>query len=255
MEGLVKKFSTLRIMRKEIQIPEDFVKAIILSSAHLGSTTATTNFKQYIYGRRKNDLIHVIDINEMWKKLIIAARLFASIEDPSDIIVASNKKFGKRAVLRFCNETGATPFIGRFTPGGFTNQVIKGVKESRLIVVSDPYADKQTVMEASYVNTPCIAFCNSDNSLSRVDVVIPVNNRSPLSIGCGFYLFAKVIKYIKGVEDFDVDVRNEIEFYFYRDPVELDMIAQEQKEKNEDHFQVKEVVPEIPVETSQWSDA
>lgn len=242
-------------MQKELEIPEDFVKAIILSNAHLGSTTATTNFKQYIYGRRKNDLIHVININEMWKKLIIAARLFVSIEDPSDIIVASNKKFGKRAVLRFCSETGATPLIGRFTPGGFTNQVIKNVKESRLVVVSDTYADKQTVMEASYVNTPCIAFCNSDNSLSRVDVAIPMNNRSPLSIGCGFYLLAKVIKYIKGEESFDVDVRSEIEFYFYRDPVELDMIIQEQKEKNEANFQVKEAAPEVPVETPQWADA
>nr|6ZU5_SA0 Chain SA0, uS2 [Paranosema locustae] len=242
-------------MQKEIEIPEDFVKAIILSNAHLGSTTATTNFKQYIYGRRKNDLIHVIDINEMWKKLIIAARLFVSIEDPSSIIVASNKKFGKRAVLRFCSETGATPLIGRFIPGGFTNQVINDVKESRLVVVSDTYADKQTVMEASYVNTPCIAFCNSDNSLSRVDVVIPMNNRSPLSIGCGFYLFAKVIKYIKGEESFDVDVRSEIELYFYRDPVELDMIIQEQKEKNETSFQVKDAAPEVPAEAEQWADA
>ncbi|KAL0263916.1 UNVERIFIED_CONTAM: hypothetical protein PYX00_011247 [Menopon gallinae] len=242
-------------MRSEIQIPEDFVKAIILSSAHLGSTTSTTSFKQYIYGRRKDDLIHVININETWKKLIMAARLFVSIEDPSDIVVASNKKFGKRAVLKFCGETGATPLIGRFTPGGFTNQVIKGVKEARLVVVSDPYADKQTVVEASYVNTPCIAFCNSDNSLSMVDVAIPMNNRSPLSIGCGFYLFAKVIKYIKGEGSFDVDVRSEIEFYFYRDPVELDLIAQEQKEKKEADFQVKEAASENPVETSQWADS
>lgn len=226
-------------MTKEIQIPEDFVRAIILSNAHLGSTIATTQFKQYIYERRKDDLIHVIDINEIWKKLIIAARLFVSIEDPSDVVVSSNKNFGKRAVLRFCEETGATPFTGRFIPGGFTNQVIKGVKEPRLIIVSDPYADKQTVVEASYVNTPCIAFCNSDNNLSRVDVVIPMNNRSPPSIGCGFYLLTKAIKYIKGEDNFDTDIRKEIEFYFYRDPIELEMIAHEHKEKSEGSLRLK----------------
>lgn len=226
-------------MKEEIQIPEDFVRAIILSNAHLGSTTATTQFRQYIYDRRKDDQIYVIDINEMWKKFIMAARLFVSIEDPGDIVVSSNKNFGKRAVLKFCEDTGATPFTGRFIPGGFTNQVIKDVKEPRLIIVSDSYADKQTVVEASYVNTPCIAFCNSDNNLSRVDLVLPINNRSPLSIGCGFYLLAKVIKYIKREDNFDTDIRKEIEFYFYRDPVELEMIAHEYKEKNEGSFHLK----------------
>lgn len=234
--------------KKEIPIPEDFVKAIILSASHLGSTTSTTHFRRYIFDRRKDDLINVIDINEMWKKVIVAARLFVSIESPSDIVVSSNKNFGKRAVLKFCEETGATPFTGRFTPGGFTNQIIKGVKEPRLIIVSDPYADKQTVGEASYVNTPCIAFCNSDNSLSMVDVAIPINNRSPLSIGCGFYLLARVIRYIRGEESFDTDVRKGIELYFYRDPVELDMIANEQREKNDTTFQPKE--GERPAEVS-----
>lgn len=212
-----------------LAIPSEYVKAVILCNAHLASKATTTHFKKYIYDRREDNDIYVINIDKMWEKIILAARAFVSIKNPEDIVVSSNKTFGRRAVLKFCEETGARPATGRFTPGGFTNQVIQGVKEPLLIIVSDSFSDKQTVQEASYVNTPCIAFVNSDNSFKHVDIAIPINNRSPSSIALGFYLLARAIKYIKGEESFDRDVKSDLEFYFFRDPVELE--AMEKKEE------------------------
>ncbi|TBT97234.1 ribosomal protein S0 [Hamiltosporidium magnivora] len=220
-----------------IPIPDEIVNALIGCSCHLGGTNCTNYLRKYIFGQRPDDKIHVIDIPKMWKKLILAARMFVAVENPKNVIVVSNKNFGRRAVLKFCETTGATPITGRFIPGSFTNQEIKGVREPRLVLVSDPFADKQTVAENSYINTPCIAFTNTDNEISFVDVAIPMNNRSPLAIGAGFFILSRLIGYMQGKISLIEDINNQIELFFYRDPVELEMLVEENK--NEESAGVK----------------
>lgn len=53
-----------------------------------------------------------------------------------------------------CCTTGAAPIAGGFTPGTFTSQIPAGFREPRLLVVTDPRADYQPLIEASYANLP-----------------------------------------------------------------------------------------------------
>merc|ERR1712080_260881 len=130
---------------------------------------------------------------------ILAARIIAGIENPADVCVISSRPYGTRAVLKFAQATGATPIAGRFTPGTFTNQIQKAFREPRLLVATDPQFDHQAITEASYVNLPVIALCNTDSPSKYIDIAVPCNNKGVQSIGTMWWMLAREVLYLRGI--------------------------------------------------------
>ena len=94
--------------------------------------------------------------------------------------------------------TGATPIVGRFIPGIMSNPLYPNRIEPEVLIVSDPRADSQAVKEASSVGIPVVALCSTDNDFSKVDLVIPTNNKGRRALAVIYWLLARQMLREKG---------------------------------------------------------
>lgn len=213
--------------KKPTKKEEDILR-LLASKAHIGTKNLNFQMKKYVDHKSTNG-IHIINLEETWQKIKLAARIIVTIENPEEVIVVSARPYGQRAVIKFAQQIGAiSTSSSRWTPGTLTNQNTKKYQEPKLLIVTDPRSDRQAIIEASYVNIPCIALCDSDSSLEFVDVPIPCNNRETESIGMIYWLLAREVLILKGQLKKDEEWKVMVDLFFYK------KIEAEEDEANEE---------------------
>jgi len=210
-----------------LTMTEEDVKKIIAAQICCGTQNIREEIRPYVY-RRSSESLYIFDIRKFWDKLLLAARVLVAIDAPGDICVISERQYGKRAVLKFANFTGAMSMAGKYTPGTFTNQITKKFCEPRILICQSPLGESQAITEASCMNIPVIAFCNSDSHLKNVDVAIPCNTNGKEAIGTCWWLLCRQLLKFRGKIPPQLEWEIMPDLFFYRD---LDEVEEQEQEK------------------------
>jgi small subunit ribosomal protein S2 len=161
----------------------------LASGVHIGTQQKTGDMKRFIYQARPDGL-YLLDIKMMDRRLRIAARFLANYE-PSSILVVSAREYGHHPVSMFAKVTGAKAIVGRFIPGTLTNPESAYFTEPAILVVTDPMTDEQALKEGVNAGIPIVALCDTNNSSTNIDLIIPTNNKGRKALAAVYWLLAR----------------------------------------------------------------
>ncbi len=168
---------------------DDYVKYF----AHLGTKAITPTMRQYVYKRRADGLA-VLNTNSIDEKLKEACGFLASFK-PEDVILVCKREVGWPAAKKFSEATGIRVFTKKYPAGIITNTQLSDFFEIELVIVCDPWLDKNAINDAVIIKKPVIALCDTNNLTNKVTKVIPCNNKAGKSLGLILYLLAR--EYLK----------------------------------------------------------
>ncbi len=161
----------------------------LASGVHIGTQQKTGDMKRFIYQARPDGL-YLLDIEIVDERLRIAARFLANYEPPS-ILAVSAREYGHQPVSMFAKATGAKAIVGRFIPGTLTNPECEYFIEPSVLVLTDPMTDAQALKEGARLGLPIVALCDTNNSTSNIDLVIPTNNHGRKALATIYWLLAR----------------------------------------------------------------
>ena len=183
---------------------EDYLKA----GLHIGTKFRTKYMAKFIYKVRPDGL-SVFNVEQINERLKLAAQMLSAY-DPKDILIVCRRENGWKAVNKFSEITGIKSFIGRYPPGILTNANLEDFVEAKVILVTDPWPDKNAITDAAKLGIPVIALCDTNNDSRNIDLVVPCNNKGKKSLAIIFYVLAKEYmknrKLIKSDKDFKAKI-------------------------------------------------
>ena len=187
----------------------DIKKKILSTGIRVGTQVKTKFMKPYIT-KASHEGLYIIDLDITLERIKIAAK-FINRVGIEKVIVCSGREYANTPIEKFCEITGAIEMLGRFMPGTLTNPSLPYYIEPKLLLISDPQVDSQAITEATNAGIPVIGVSNTDNITSKVDLVIPANNRGRKSLATIYWLLARGILIERGELKEDESLKYEID--------------------------------------------
>jgi len=185
------------------------LEVYLAAGLHIGTHIKNRFLKPFIY-RVRPDGLCVIDVGKIDERIRIAAKFIARYE-PSKVAAVSSRQYGVPCVLKFCQLTGARPLVNRFIPGSFTNPNLPTYVEPDVVLITDPRADEQALIEASQIGVPIVAQCDTHNDVYFVDLMIRVNNKGRKALALTYWLLTRQVLRERGVIPPDADLPTPLE--------------------------------------------
>ena len=195
------------------------IKKKILSTGIRVGTAVKTKFMVPFITKASPEGLYLIDLDITVDRIQTAAKFISRIKS-EDVIVCSGREYANTPIEKFCELTGTVKKLGRFMPGTLTNPSLPYYIEPKLVLISDPQVDEQAITEATNAGIPVIGIANTDNITSKVDLVIPANNRGRKALATTYWLLAREILIQKGelkegeqikyeIDDFETKIKEE----------------------------------------------
>ncbi|MBS3099540.1 30S ribosomal protein S2 [Candidatus Pacearchaeota archaeon] len=165
---------------------EDYLKA----SVHLGTRVITPNMRKYIYKRRADGL--AVFNTALLDSTMRESGDFLAQFAPEDIIIVCKREAGWHAVNLFSETLGIRNFTKKYPAGILTNTNLENFFECKLVVICDPWLDKNALADAIRIGIPILSVCDSNNYAFGITRTIAGNNKSAKSLGMIMYLLAKI---------------------------------------------------------------
>src|ERR687889_1560473 len=211
-DDLTSEESTPTESKEDMNYSQDSnnLEKMILSTGIRVGTPVKTKYMTPFIVRANPEGLYILDISKTLSRIDVAAK-FIGRSTISRVAVTSAREYGKTPVEKFCEFTGASGIFGRFMPGTFTNPSLPRYMEPEIVIVTDPQADQQAVLEATRAGVPVLAISNSDNVISKVDLVIPANNRGRKALATVYWLLAREVMKKQGKIKSDKEMKSTID--------------------------------------------
>jgi len=180
---------------KELLIPKD---EYLKSGIHIGTKFKTKHMEKFIFQTRPDGL-SVLNVQQIDKRIKAVVNLLSQYE-PESVLIFSRRESSWKAVKLFSEITGIKVYTGRYPPGLLTNPNLEIYREAKLIMVTDPWPDKNAVEDAEKIGLPLVALCDSNNKSNDIDLVMPCNNKGRKSLALFFWILSKTYLEKKGLK-------------------------------------------------------
>ncbi len=166
------------------------------AGVHIGTKVKTASMAPFIYKINPAGLA-IMNVQKIDERLKTAAK-FLSRYDPKDILVIGRRENRWKAVKMFAKATGVKFFAGRYPAGVITNPNLETFTEPKVMLITDPWPDKNAISDAVKIGVPIVALCDSNNTTRAVDIVIPCNNKGAKSLALIYWILANEYLHERG---------------------------------------------------------
>lgn len=193
-----KKNDTANEPKKEDQTILTPLEDYIKTAAYLGTKVITPTMRKYVY-RRRLDGLAILNTLLVDKKLAEGIDFIRQFK-PEDWTLVCKREAGWRGAKMFAELTGVRTFTKKYPSGVLTNSVLDDFIETKMVVICDPWLDKNALADAKNIRIPVAAICDTNNHTANCDVVIIGNNKSNKSMGLFFWLMAREYMKAHGID-------------------------------------------------------
>ncbi len=171
------------------------------NGVHVGLKYKSADMRPFIY-KIRSDKLCVFDVQKIDERLRMAANFIASYK-PEDVLVVSNRVYGRRPVKKFAEATGVKYVGDRLVSGTLTNPQIEDYVEPKLLIVTDPTADQQAIKEAREAGVTVLAICDTNTRTRDIDFIVPSNNKGKNSLALIYWILSREVLRLRGIDEFD----------------------------------------------------